>query len=122
MLSSSANFASPELHLILLALVGGAALESALAIWAAASRQHWFGRAVVILAAVAVLLPIRAWQPALVFALSSPLTIAILLAARRFSARDSIHPDVQAANQPRSAFRFRLSTLFLLLLLFGLSL
>lgn len=45
-----------------------------LAVWAGLSRRHWFLRALVVCLAIATLLPIRAYEPVLLFMLVVPLT------------------------------------------------
>ncbi|MBC8874557.1 MAG: hypothetical protein H8E44_34400 [Planctomycetes bacterium] len=52
-----------------------------LAVWAGLSRWHWFVRALIVSLAIATLLPIRAYEPALLFMLVVPLaavTVAII--------------------------------------------
>jgi hypothetical protein len=71
---------SPHFHALSLVLVSAAAIEALIAFWAATSRRHWFWRALVVCIGVLALLPIGAYQPALVFAISSPLTIAAIVA------------------------------------------
>src|SRR5689334_15257741 len=88
---------TPHFHALCLILISTAALEALIAIWAATSRIHWFWRAIAVWAGIAVLLPIRAFQPALVFTITSPLTIAIVRA---------IHVRTKpAADQPGDAGR-----------------
>src|SRR4051794_17488087 len=70
------------MHVMTLLVAGSAALGSALATWAAESRLHWFWRALVIWACVAAMLPIRACEPAMVFAVSLPLVVLILRGIR----------------------------------------
>src|SRR5438045_3408859 len=75
-------FGTPHFHAVCLVLVTAAAIEALIAIWSATSHVHWFWRAVAVWAAVTVLLPIRAYQPALLFAVTSPLTIVFILAIK----------------------------------------
>ena len=70
---------TPHCHALCLILAATAAIQALIAIWAATSRRHWFLRVLVVWLAVMALVPIRAYEPALIFAFSSPLT-ALLLA------------------------------------------
>jgi hypothetical protein len=114
-----------------LAIFGTAILQVAAAVWAAGSRRHWFVRALALWGAIALLVPIRAYEPALLFAISSPLTVAIVLAwraamNRRRPAAKSGASEPAAAEQPpaattRGPFSFRLVDLFLLMAITGLA-
>ncbi len=53
-----------------------------LSVWAALSRRHWFLRAIVVAAAISALLPIRAYEPALLFMVSAPLTVVMMSVTR----------------------------------------
>src|SRR4051794_31058157 len=94
---------SPRFHAICLVITSTAAIEALFAIWAATSRRHWFWRALAVWAGVVGLLPIRAYQPALVFAISSPLTIAVLRAIQRRSATPSFPRSAWERTPRRSA-------------------
>src|SRR5687768_11209878 len=102
-----------------LPLISMAVLQSLVAIWAATSRKHWFLRALAVWAALSLLLPIEAWDPAWLCALSSTTIISVLLFWRLRNER-----QLRAAEPgpPRSRIRFGLLDLFLLMLLIGLSL
>src|SRR5262249_36175593 len=52
---------------------GTAAVEGLVAIWAATSRAHWFLKSMAVWCAVMLLVPIRAYEPAAVFAVGSTL-------------------------------------------------
>jgi len=95
-------FGTPHFHAVCLVVVSAAVIEALVAIWAATSRVHWFWRAIAVWAAVSVLLPIRAYQPALLFAVTSPLTTAIILSIN----------SRRGASTPRP-FRFGLRDLLL---------
>src|SRR5690349_7129222 len=102
-------FGTPHFHAVCLVLVSAAAIEALIAIWAATSRVHWFWRAVAVWAAITVLLPIRAYQPALLFAVTSPLTIVLILAI-----------DARRAAWSARIFRFGLRDLLLATAVVGL--
>lgn len=55
-----------------------------LAIWAGLSRWHWFARALVVSLAIATLLPIRAYEPVLLFLLVVPLTAVTMAIIRHW--------------------------------------
>ncbi len=98
---------------VLLTFAGTAALQGSIAIWAATSRVHWFGAALAVWGGIMLLLPIRLYEPAAVFAVASPLIIATVAAAswiRRW--RDP--------SSTKTEFRFGLRDLFFLLLLVAL--
>jgi hypothetical protein len=118
----SAILRSPAWQLTVLAVVATAALEMLAAVWAGASRWHWFPRALVVWGAIAALVPIRAYEPALLFAISSPLTVAEICCWRATAARLTSSSNAQAENRPASRVRFGLLDLFLLLTIVGLSL
>jgi hypothetical protein len=73
-----------SLHLKTLVLASVAAAASLVAIWVAESRVQWFWRALAVWACVAVMLPIRAYEPAMVFAVSLPLLVLIIRVTRWF--------------------------------------
>lgn len=108
----------PVLLISLLPLVGMAALQSFAAIWAATSNRHWFWRGLALWAAIALLVPIEAWDPAWISCLSSALTVGTLRVLR------PSHPTAATKRGPfrsgTSGLRFTLSSLFLLILLISL--
>jgi hypothetical protein len=57
-------------------VTGVAAAYCLLAIWVAVGRGHWFARACVLLAALALLVPIRAYEPLILFGTTSVLLVA----------------------------------------------
>src|SRR3954447_12771707 len=81
------HFLSLHFHALCAIVASVAALRACIAIWAAASRRHWLWRALAVWGAITVLLPIRAYQPALVFTISSPLLIALMLLVNRIQNR-----------------------------------
>jgi hypothetical protein len=102
---------TPHFHAICFILVSAAAIEALIAIWAATSRALWLWRAAAVWSGVALLLPIRAYQPALVVAVSSPLTILLIRALRRWSG------DALARSQP--VFRFSVRDLLVMTAMIG---
>jgi hypothetical protein len=78
MATFQAFLASPTFHLTMFVLVGGAAVQGLVALWAATSRVHWFWRALAVWFAVMAFVPIRAYEPAFVFAISSPFIVVLL--------------------------------------------
>jgi hypothetical protein len=81
-----------------------AAVASLLTIWAAFSRRHWFWRVLVVWGIGAAMLPIRAFEPALVLWLAIPFTCLILASIRRFqTSHDNALPRLR-----KSLVQFRL--------------
>src|SRR5262245_19010265 len=76
-----------HLHAVSLVFAATAALQALVAIWAATSRQHWFWRALAVWAAVMALAPVRAYEPAMTFAISSPLTAGLVMLQQRRNER-----------------------------------
>lgn len=111
---------TPSFHLLALILASTTALQSLLALWAATSPRHWFWRALVIWCAVMALIPIRVYEPALVFAIRSPL-IVLIVQAVNWLTRWRRH-RLLAEPASRSTLQFGLSDLLLLMLFIGLSL
>jgi hypothetical protein len=114
---------SPFLHLAALIIASTAAVAAAIAAWSATSQWHWFWRALALWVCAAVLLPIRAYEPAIVLAMGLPLTVSVIRAAQRITPR----PDIENRDSPLCAglptphfLRFRLSTLLLATALLGL--
>src|SRR5262245_20495176 len=108
---------TPSLHWWLVPLLAIAAGQCLAAIWAASGRRHWFWRLAAVWAALALLVPIRAYEPAWLFALSSTLIIVALTVARWWDWRSRASESLSA-----SRWRFALSDLLLLLLFIGMAL
>jgi hypothetical protein len=110
---------TPSYHVLSLILAAAAALQSLVALWAATSPRHWFWRALAVWCAVMALVPIRAYQPAVTFAMSS---LAIVFLVRALRSRVLRNQQVlNNASAPTAAgFRFRLSDIFLLMVVVGL--
>jgi hypothetical protein len=112
------QFSSTEFHATMLAVVMTAALAGLVAIWTATSRRHWFMRALILWLTIAALLPIRAYEPALILSLSLPLVVAVILVVNRRMSRSTS----MAEPLPTGSFRFGLRDLFLLMIVVGLAL
>src|SRR5262245_12707395 len=112
---------TPHFHAICFILVSAAAIEALIAIWAAISRAFWFWRAAAVWAGIAALLPSRAYQPALVIAVSSPLTIFLISMIQFQRRRSALQRSADgepggapaASEQCPNAFRFGLRDLLL---------
>src|SRR4051812_3320852 len=98
---------TPHFHAVCVIFAATAAIEALIAIWAATSRRHWFWRALAVWAAIMALVPVRAYGPAAVFAISSPLTAALVSLQQRRS---------------ESWARFTIRDLSLFMVIVGLSL
>jgi hypothetical protein len=98
---------TPHFHAVCVTFAATAAIEALVAIWAATSRLSWFWRALAVWAGVMALVPFRAYEPAAVFAISSPLTAALVRLQQRRS---------------ESWTRFTIRDLSLFMLIVGLSL
>src|SRR5688572_8539098 len=72
----------PHLHLPALVFALTAAAQGLIALWAATSRVHWFWGALGVWTSVLLLVPIRAFEPALIFAVSGPLIVGLVAVAR----------------------------------------
>jgi hypothetical protein len=123
------QFADPEVQFRLSISIGMVALQCLVAIWAATSRQHWFWRALAVWAAIMLMIPIRAWEPAWLFGLSSPLIIAGLSIWQRIGRQRT--PTSTPTNEPAAIgsaaigsavarWRFSLRDLFALMLIISL--
>lgn len=97
---------------------GVAAAYCLLGLWAAVSRRHWFLRAALVCGALALLLPIEAYEPLLLFALTSIVLVSVSLAANYFWPGQGLY-SVDAADLPKSdrkrPFRFSLKDVFLVI-------
>ena len=111
---------SPVWQLTALLFVGTAAVQGLVALWAATSRVHWFWRALAIWASVLLLVPIRAFEPALIFAVSGPLTVGLVALARFLCPQAAAVKSEPEPADGSSRFRFSLRDLFLLVLLVAL--
>ncbi len=105
-----------------LLIYGGACFASAVlllvAIWTGVSKKHWFVRAAVAYAALAVLYPIRALQPMIWFALAMPPMALISWSVWRLSEPKAVRSDHQT-TQRGQRLQFRLTDCMLLVLLAG---
>jgi hypothetical protein len=112
------QFVEPDAQLRLTVAISVVALECLVAIWAAVSRRHWFWRVAAVWGGVMLMVPIRAWEPAWLFLLSSPLIVALIRGWRWFDCRiagAAVRPANGAAR-----YRFSLLDLFLLMLAVGM--
>jgi hypothetical protein len=98
---------TPHFHAVCFVFAATAAIEALVAIWAATSRRYWFWRALAVWVAVMLLVPVRAYEPAIIFAISSPLTAGLVMLQQRRSERWS---------------RFSIRDLSLFMVIVGLSL
>jgi len=112
----------PSLYVAHSMFVGCAALECLAAIWAVASRGHWFWRSLGVWAAWTLLVPIRLYEPAWLFGTSSLMIMAALTTHGVWQRRRTRAVTAAAENGHCQPFRFALRDLFLLVLLIGLSL
>lgn len=92
------------------------AFQCLVAIWAATSKRHWFWRALAVWAAVMLMVPIRAWEPAWLFGLSSPLIIGLLLIGRWLDHRWTAEP-ASCKSKTTGRWRFSLRDLLLFVLI-----
>src|SRR2546430_16660372 len=65
-------------HAVMLTFAGTAAVQGLIAIWAATGRVNWFIRALAVWSGVMLLVPIRVYEAAAVFAVASPLTVGLV--------------------------------------------
>jgi hypothetical protein len=112
------QFVEPDAQLRLTVAISVVALECLVAIWAAVSRRHWFWRIAAVWGGAMLMVPIRAWEPAWLFGLSSPLIVLLIRCGQSLDHRFSKAPHPLDANGAR--YRFRLMDLFLLMLAVGM--
>ena len=111
---------TPAMQLTLLPLLGMALAQCLVAIWAATSRGHWFIRAVGVWMAIALLVPIGAWEAAWLFALSSLMVVLLLKLIRWLRRQPALDIGSTAAAVTAKALHFGIRDLFLLLLIVGM--
>jgi hypothetical protein len=95
-----------------------AAVYGLLAIWFGVGRGHWFVRAAVVAAAIGMLVPVPAFDLAIVF-LSQSLSVAVsllLLGVIRSAKRRNVACELEITEPIPSGHRFTLVDLFLLTL------
>src|SRR5215510_6633514 len=109
-----------DLHITAIVLAVTAAAAALVAAWAATSLWHWFWRALAIWACIAALLPIRAYEPAVVFAISLP--IATLAIRRLVGLKQGWQAISRVLRQKSLIPRFKLIDLLLAMTLLGLAL
>ena len=93
-------------------VTGVAAAYCLLAIWVAVGRGHWFARACVLLAALALLVPIRAYEPLILFGMTSAMLIAGWNLRRRWQWQKS-RAEHNERSRDIGGYRFRLADLLL---------
>jgi hypothetical protein len=111
---------TPAMQLSLMPLLGMALFQCLVAIWAATSRGHWFIRAVGVWMAIALLVPIGAWEAAWLFALSSLLVVLLLNLIRWLRRRPALEIASSAMAATAKPLHFGIRDLFLLLLIVGM--
>jgi hypothetical protein len=115
------QLAEPEFRLWLSVLIGMVALQCLVALWAATSKTHWFWRALAVCGSLMLFVPIRAWEPAWLFGLSSTLIIALIFTGRWIDRRWTT-ADATALTKANDGWRFSLRDLLLLILVISISL
>jgi hypothetical protein len=108
------------LHVICLLLAATASAVALVAVWAATSRRHWFWRALAIWACAAALLPIRAYEPALVLTISLPIAALAIRGLVCLRQQQSEHRRWLPARI--SAIRFQINDLLMAIALLGVAL
>ncbi|HEX5497982.1 MAG TPA: hypothetical protein VFX03_02105, partial [Thermomicrobiales bacterium] len=95
-----------------------ATLYGLLAIWAGLGRGRWFVRAAVLAAAIGMLVPVPAFDLAIVFSSQSLVIVVPLLTLRaaRSARRRNAASELEQADATASGHRFALIDLFLLTL------
>lgn len=121
----------PYLQVTYLFVTGVAAIYCLIGLWAATSRQHWFLRAIVPCLALAALIPIRAHEPLIFYALIMAEIVLVMTIWRWWRGVGPacrVGPEGQSNADARSRsvsgtyqrFRFGLRDLFLLTLIGGI--
>ncbi len=95
-------------------IVAAASAQGLLALWAATSRTHWFVRALAVWCGVMLLVPIRAYEPAAIFALSGPLIVAVIVLSRWGRQKYSLPEKGIEPRERTGRLRYDLRDLFLL--------
>jgi hypothetical protein len=108
------QFVSGDFQWPFVFLVGMSVLLCLTAVWAVVSPRYWFWRALAVWGAFALLLPIRAWDPAWMFGLAMPVMI-VVVGGVRWSGGGS-----GSAREGARLWRFTLRDLLLLLLIVSL--
>jgi hypothetical protein len=98
-------------------VTGVAAGYCLLAIWVACGRGHWFARACVLLAALALLVPIRAYEPLILFGMTSVTLVGGWGAVRWLRASEPARDEAKSTVGTR--WRFRLADLLLMCVVAG---
>lgn len=113
-----------NLQLWLSAPISMVVLQCLVAIWAATSKGHWFWRALAVWGAIMLMVPIRAWEPAWLFGLASPLIIAGLLIGKRIGRPRRLNSilasEAAAIGSAGGRWRFSLRDLLALVLIISL--
>jgi hypothetical protein len=109
---------SPHHQAVSFIFAAAAAGELLIAIWAAKSRGHWFWRALIVWTAVMALAPIRAFEPAMTFAVALPITALLVMAQRR---RDKTRQTELPRESRPHPIRFTMRDLLLFTAIVGLS-
>lgn len=108
------QLSDPLLYLQHSPFVAWAVVQSLVAIWAAESRAHWFWRWLGVIGAVTLMVPARAWEPAWLFALSSPLIVLLLKLEAWWNRRQAVEGGAGDSRHERRPLRFNLRDLFLI--------
>ncbi|MBC8875397.1 MAG: hypothetical protein H8E44_38725 [Planctomycetes bacterium] len=102
------------------ALSGTFCFYSVVATWAGISPRHWFQRSIVVVAALMLLLPIRAYEALVFFSILSATVAVGVRSARKRPAPGDAAGDRSDLPSARHWLQFRLSDLFLVVLLAGI--
>jgi len=101
-------------------VAGLATFQGLLAIWAATSHAPWFLRALAAYGGVMLFVPIRAYEPAAIFAIGSLLIVTAMVVPRGWSSRPGSAAGASLAAEAYGKLRYGLRDLFLAVLLVGL--